>query len=151
MIRPLLGPSRMASSGRKPDILLIEDKGSGISLRQMLDREGITSYPYNPGRADKLSRLHMVSHIFARGQVWLPESEKNPGRPKNWVEPMIAQLCSFRGSGSLKHDDYVDVWTQALRLCADKGLLEGTMPAKKGSEGYKEPERRKPKVNPYAA
>ena len=148
MLRPLVGPSKLATTGRRPDILLIEDKGSGISLRQMLDREGITAYAYNPGRADKLSRLHVVSHIFARGQVWLPESEKFKGRPKTWIEPLLAQLCSFTGSGSIKHDDYVDSSTQALRLMMDKNLLDNTPMPKRGEESYRPT---LPKVNPYAA
>lgn len=148
LIKPLIGPSKMAGSGRKPDILLIEDKGSGISLRQMLDREGITAYAYNPGRADKLTRLHMVSHIFARNQVWLPESDRYPGRPKTWVEPMLEQLCSFTGSGSIRHDDYVDSVTQAVRLCMDKGMLEGGVVRKRDEEAYKG--YGKPLVNPYA-
>jgi predicted phage terminase large subunit-like protein len=148
LIKPLIGPSKVATSGRKPDILLIEDKGSGISLRQMLDREGITSYPYNPGRADKLTRLHMVSHIFAQGKVWLPESERHRGRPKSWVEPLLAQLCAFTGSGSIKHDDYVDSTTQAVRLCMDKNLLAGTKPTKRYEE---ERPYKAPVVNPYGA
>ena len=148
LLRPLVGPSKLATTGRRPDILLIEDKGSGISLRQMLDREGITAYAYNPGRADKLSRLHVVSHIFARGQVWLPESEKFKGRPKTWIEPLLAQLCSFTGSGSIKHDDYVDSSTQALRLMMDKNLLDNTPMPKRGEENYRPT---LPKVNPYAA
>jgi predicted phage terminase large subunit-like protein len=148
MIKPLIGASKMATSGRKPDILLIEDKGSGISLRQMLDREGITSYPYNPGRADKLTRLHMVSHIFAQGKVWIPESENYKGRPKTWVEPMLAQLCSFTGSGSIKHDDYVDATTQAIRLCMDKNLLSGVKPTKRYEEEVK---YTPPVMNPYTA
>ena len=148
LIKPLIGPSKMASSGRKPDILLLEDKGSGISLRQMLDREGITAYAYNPGRADKLTRLHMVSHIFARGQVWLPESEKHKGRPKSWIEPMLAQLCSFSGPKSIKHDDFVDCVSQCLRLCMDKNLLADVKQAKRRVEE----DTYKPKtthVNPY--
>ena len=148
MIKPLIGASKMATSGRKPDILLIEDKGSGISLRQMLDKEGITSYPYNPGRADKLTRLHMVSHIFAQGKVWIPESENYKGRPKTWVEPMLAQLCSFTGSGSIKHDDYVDATTQAIRLCMDKNLLSGVKPTKRYEEEVK---YTPPVMNPYTA
>ena len=148
LIKPLIGSSKLAVSGRKPDILLIEDKGSGISLRQMLDREGITSYPYNPGRADKLTRLHMVSHIFAQNKVWVPESENYKGRPKTWVEPMLAQLCSFTGSGSIKHDDYVDSCTQAIRLCMDKNLLTGVKPSKRYEE---EVDYKPPISNPYAA
>jgi predicted phage terminase large subunit-like protein len=149
LIRPLFGSAKPMGSGRKPDILLIEDKGSGISLRQMLDREGITAYAYNPGRADKLARLHMVSHIFARGQVWLPESEKLAGKPKTWIEPMLAQLCSFTGSGSIKHDDYVDSCTQALRLMMDKNLLDMTPMPKRAAydDGYSP---KGPRVNPYA-
>lgn len=123
MIKPLFGSSKPLTSGRKPDILLIEDKGSGISLRQMLEREGIEAYAYNPGRADKLTRLHMVSPVFAQRRVWVPESTKYPGRPRNWCEPVIAQLCAFTGEGSIKHDDHVDACTQALRLCMDKNMI----------------------------
>jgi predicted phage terminase large subunit-like protein len=143
----MFGPSIVAGSGKKIDLLLIEDKGSGISLRQMLEREGVVAYAYNPGNADKLSRLHMVSHIPANGLVWLPESQKIPGAPRTWAEPLLAQLCVFTGEGSTKHDDFVDSTTQAWRLFADKNLLSAT--------GYK-PEKRdpgppaKPKVNPYA-
>lgn len=148
LIKPMFGGRKPFTSGRKPDLCLIEDKGSGISLRQMLEREGIDAYAYNPGRADKLARLHMVSHIFARKRVWLPESDKFAGRPRTWVEPMLAQLCAFTGPKSVKHDDYVDAMTQCVRLCIDKRLVSVVKETKKA-----EPERPLPKViqNPYAA
>jgi predicted phage terminase large subunit-like protein len=145
MIKPMYGSSKPLTSGRKPDILLIEDKGSGISLRQMLEREGILAHAYNPGRADKLARLHVVSPVFARRRVFLPESDKFPGKPRVWADPLVAQLCSFTGKGSIKHDDFVDSTTQAMRLMMDKGML-GTLVDKK-QEFDKPP----PKViqNPY--
>ena len=146
VIKPLFGSSKPLTSGRKPDILLIEDKGSGISLRQMLEREGIEAYAYNPGRADKLTRLHIVSPIFARKMVWLPESSKHPGRPRNWVDPLLHQLCSYTGPGSIKHDDFVDSCSQAFRLMMDKRLLDPIM-AKKDETGPPP----KPVSNPYAA
>jgi predicted phage terminase large subunit-like protein len=146
VIKPLFGSSKPLTSGRKPDILLIEDKGSGISLRQMLEREGIEAYAYNPGRADKLTRLHIVSPIFARKMVWLPESAKHPGRPRNWVDPLLHQLCSYTGPGSIKHDDYVDSSSQALRLMMDKRLLDSVQ-AKKDEPSGPPP---KPVSNPYA-
>ena len=148
LIKPMFGGSKPITSGRKPDLCLIEDKGSGISLRQMLEREGIEAYAYNPGRADKLARLHMVSHIFARRRVWLPESDKFAGRPRTWVEPMLAQLCAFTGPKSVKHDDYVDAMTQCVRLCIDKRLVSVVKEAKR-VDGDRPP----PKViqNPYAA
>lgn len=145
LIRPMFGSAKPMTSGRKPDILLIEDKGSGISLRQMLEREGIEAYAYNPGRADKLTRLHIVSPIFARRMVWLPESSTHPGRPRNWIDPLLHQLCSFTGPKSIKHDDFVDSTTQALRLCMDKRLLDAVQ-ARKDEIGPPP----KPVVNPYA-
>jgi predicted phage terminase large subunit-like protein len=147
LIKPMFGSGKPLSSGRKPDLLLIEDKGSGISLRQMLDREGIQAFAYNPGRADKLSRLHMASPIFAQRRVWMPESDKKPGKPRSWCEPVIHQLCSFTGERSIKHDDHVDQTTQAIRVLMDKGLLKLTKPPKR-TEG----DRPAPKVyrNPYS-
>ncbi len=147
LIKPLFGSAKPLTSGRKPDILLIEDKGSGISLRQMLERAGIEAYAYNPGRADKLTRLHVVSPVFASRRVWVPESEKNPGKPRTWCDPLISQLCSFAGEGSIKHDDHVDACTQALRLCLDKGLLK-LVKDRQPVHGDRPP----PKVvsNPYA-
>ena len=147
LIKPMFGSSKPMTSGRKPDILLIEDKGSGISLRQMLEREGLEAYAYNPGRADKLTRLHIVSPIFARKMVWLPESASHPGRPRNWIDPLLHQLCAFTGPGSIKHDDFVDSTTQALRLCMDKRLLDAVQARK--DETVAPP--RKPVTNPYAA
>ena len=146
MIKPMFGSSKPMTSGRKPDILLIEDKGSGISLRQMLEREGIEAYAYNPGRADKLTRLHMVSPVFAQRRVWVPESNKYPGRPRNWCEPVIAQLCAFTGEGSIKHDDHVDACTQAMRLMMDKNMIRLV----KDKPPDAAPPRKTP-ANPYAA
>ncbi len=146
VIKPLFGSAKPLTSGRKPDILLIEDKGSGISLRQMLEREGIEAYAYNPGRADKLTRLHIVSPIFARRMVWLPESAKHPGQPRNWVDPLLHQLCSYTGPGSIKHDDFVDSVSQCFRLMMDKRLLDAVQ-AKKDEPSGPPP---KPVSNPYA-
>jgi predicted phage terminase large subunit-like protein len=147
MIKPLVGPKQSYLTGRSPDLLIIEDKGSGISLRQMLAREDILAYPYNPGRADKLSRLHAVSHLFAHGFVWVVESDKRPGNPRSWADPLITQLCSFTGEGSIKHDDFVDSTTQALRLLADRNVLSVTKPAPERREASNKPQL----INPYAA
>lgn len=147
MIQPLVGPKQSLLGGKSVDLLVIEDKGSGISLRQMLAREDILAYPYNPGRADKLQRLHAVSHLFAHGHVWVVESEKRPGMPRSWADPLITQVCSFHGEGSIKHDDFVDATTQALRLLADRNQMAVTLPVKKAKP-------RKPVIarhNPYAA
>lgn len=122
---PVVKPAwdTLPKHGRRLDLTIIEEKGSGISARQTLAREGILTYPYNPGRASKLTRLHLVSHVFEKKFVWLVESDKKRGNPKTWYEPMIAQLCTFTGEGSTEHDDHVDAATQAVRYFLDRHLI----------------------------
>jgi len=128
-VHPVWGASRLATDGRRPDLVVIEDIGSGKSLRQQLEVDGIGAYPYNPGRADKLARLHIVSPLFARGRVWAPESplvrqgKRPPGTFAGWVEPVLDQVCFYAGEGSLKHDEFVDTTSQALRVLMDFGIL----------------------------
>ena len=145
--------------GKKPNLLIIEDKGSGISLRQVLAREGVLTYPYNPGRAGKLDRLHAVSHLFSNGVVWVPESSQPhlSGQPISWADEsldantmgLISQICAFTGNGSLKHDDYVDSTTQALRYFSDRDQIRTS---KKHEREFVEDRVEGPKrQNPYAA
>lgn len=146
IMKPLIGPAYMQDSGRKPDILLIEDKGSGISLRQTLHREGIISAPYNPGRARKLDRLHAVSPLFAAGRVWVVESTKMPGHPVSWANGLVEQLCTFSGEGSIPHDDMMDAGVQGLRYIADRDMIRVTRPEPPEPRTHDD----RPKGNPYA-
>lgn len=119
---PLLKPSLLAKAqrpshqGRPPDLILIEEKGSGISLRQMLAVENIFTESYNPGGMDKLSRLHAISPLFPHRRVWAIESGRasKVGEPRDWAEGVISQICTYVGEGSLEHDDLLDTSTQAL-------------------------------------
>lgn len=123
--KPLIGSAIVHEQKRKPDLLIIEDKGFGIGLRQMLAQEGIDSWPYNPGRADKTSRLHAVSHIPAAGRIWLPESKNAAGEPRSWCQPLLDEVCVFSGPGTTQHDDFVDSSSQAWRYFADRWLNTG--------------------------
>ncbi len=107
--------------GRKVDYIVIEEKASGKSVRQQLAAEGIITRGWNPGRADKLSRLHLVSPLFSRGYVWVPES-KVQGRFNTNLEPLIQQVCGYSGRDSIIHDDLLDTTTQALRFINDQWL-----------------------------
>lgn len=119
---PILKPSLLAKSqrpshqGRPPDLILIEEKGSGITLRQMLATENILTESYNPGGMDKLSRLHAISPLFPHRRVWAIESGRKDkiGEPRDWAEGVISQICTYVGEGSLEHDDLLDTATQAL-------------------------------------
>lgn len=144
VIKPQFGSRKPYNLGKKPDHLLIEDKGSGISLRQTLYREGIFAIAYNPGKASKLQRLHAVSHLFASGLVYIVESKKMQGAPATWTEELLSQLCSFSGEGSIRHDDYVDSTTQALKWMADNANVSVT---EQPEIDYRPPAA---VVNPYA-
>jgi predicted phage terminase large subunit-like protein len=116
----IYGDENEFGSGKKVDMILIEDKSAGISLIQDLQRAGLPVRAYNPGQADKTQRLNIVSPIIAKGLVYLPESTEREGMARAWCEPLINQLCSFPET---RHDDLVDAMSQALRLMRDMGFL----------------------------
>jgi predicted phage terminase large subunit-like protein len=146
VIKPQFGPRNLTDAGRTVDTAVIEEKGSGISLIQMLARENIFVRPYNPGRADKLARLHGVSHIAHAGVLYVMESAKDPGRPVSWAEAMLAQVCTFAGKGTIAHDDYVDSFTQAVRYIVDSYRVSVTVKPK--PEEF-DPETDRRISNPY--
>jgi len=154
-IRPRIkSPHGAGHQGRKIDLILIEDKGSGISLRQSLETEEILTHGYNPGNEDKLTRLHVVSPLYAAGRVWAVESEVDPGNFRQWADPLISQVCSYIGPGSTEHDDLLDTTTQALRLLMEKFFGAFTVKTDPVEEKRKvalsEQRQRKRRRNPYS-
>jgi predicted phage terminase large subunit-like protein len=140
---------KKVTKGRKPDVMVIEEKGSGISLSQVLEREGVPVSRYNPGKLAKVTRLHMVSHLFANGVVYMPESSKNEGKVANWADQMVEQLCSFAGEGSTRHDDWVDSTSQALLLLMNHLNITVTPEEKRQDERDEDPPAELPVGNPY--
>jgi len=99
------------------DTLLIESKGSGISVAQEIQRLNKTFVwnvqLINPGNADKIARAYAVQPIFSNGIVYAPD--------KTWAEEVITEAEVFpRG----KHDDLVDSTTQALKFLRERNLLQ---------------------------
>lgn len=136
-------PNNPMDKGQGPDLVLIEEKGSGITLIQDLGRTGIPVRSYNPGRMDKVQRLHAVSHLVANNRCYIPESTKVPGEFRTWATDFITEICMFPNS---LHDDQVDVFTQTLALLRDQTWL--TIDAEEIDYEYAdEPKKR---VNPYA-
>jgi predicted phage terminase large subunit-like protein len=131
--------------GKKVDMILIEDKSAGISLLQDLQRAGLPVRSYNPGHADKMQRLNLVAPIIKRGLVYVPESLNKPGMARDWVNPLISQLCAFP---EVRHDDLVDATTQALRLLRDQGFLVLDYVYNDSDQYVDETQPRR--VNPYA-
>ena len=132
---------------KRPDLILIEAKASGLSLVQELQAMHLPVRAWNPGNADKMTRLQITASIFATGRVWLPESSVHKGYVKDWAEGFLSQICAFPDAA---HDDYVDSATQAIRLLKDMGFLDiNPEPRYDDDDDY---EYTRPKrVNPYTA
>ena len=131
--------------GKRVDLILIEDKSAGISLIQDLQRANLPVRAYNPGRADKVQRLNIVSNVIAAGRVWVPESGVRKGYVRDWAEGAISQICSFPES---THDDFVDATTQALRYLRDAGWLD--IDPQREYDDEDDDYFRQKRVNPYA-
>jgi predicted phage terminase large subunit-like protein len=130
---------------KRPDLILVEAKASGLSLVQELQAMHLPVRAWNPGGADKMTRLQITASIFATGRVWLPESSQHKGYVKDWAEGFLSQICAFPDAA---HDDYVDSATQAIRLLKDMGFLDiNPEPRYDDDDDY---EYSRPKrVNPY--
>ena len=100
----------------KVDLLLIENKASGISvadeIKRLYSREKFGVQLFDPKSQDKLARLVSVQHLFAEGIIY------GPDRP--WMERIISQVGQFPKG---KHDEYVDLTSMGLRKLRDIGLL----------------------------
>jgi predicted phage terminase large subunit-like protein len=139
----IYGDENEFGHGKKVDMILIEDKSAGISLIQDLQRAGLPVRSYNPGAADKTTRLNLVASIIERGRVYIPESSVNPGMARDWAETLVSQICAFP---EVRHDDLVDSTTQALRIMRDLGFIN-IDPVYNAEDSYAED--RKQRVNPY--
>lgn len=132
---------------RKPDAILCEAKGSGISLIQSLRMSNIPVIPYNPGRADKISRGHLLSLALESDNWWVLESTRELGKPRNWVKPFFTDLEQFPNG---EHDDFTDTASQVAIYLRDTRQLESICAPDDEIEGIDYERVRKNKINPYS-
>ena len=83
--------------------LLIENKGSGMSLIQELKREGIRAIEVKP-EGDKIMRMNAHTARIEAGYVHLP-------RRASWLDEFRKEIMAFPAG---KYDDQVDALSQAL-------------------------------------
>lgn len=131
---------------RRPDILLIEEKGSGIALVRDLRAAGIPVSTYNPGKSSKTQRAHLASPLLELDVIYVLESKKEHGKPITWARPFIAQCEQFPNA---EHDDYVDTFTQAMIYFKDTNILELPESEPEEAEEVDYNAIRKAKTNPY--
>lgn len=131
---------------RKPDVILVENKSSGISIIQDLRQSNIPVVPYNPGRADKITRAHLAAPLLEAGLFWVLESSKNKGRARTWVEPFLKQLEQFPAG---EHDEMVDCFTQCAIYLKDSGQLDIVVVPDDEPDEVDYEARKKQRINPY--
>jgi predicted phage terminase large subunit-like protein len=84
--------------------LIIENKGSGMSLIQNLRYDGIHAIGNTP-EADKVMRMSTQTARIESGSVMLPKRAV-------WLDEFRSELLAFPAS---RHNDQVDALSQALK------------------------------------
>lgn len=135
---------------RKPSVVLIEEKGSGISLLQDLRAASVPCRGYNPGRDGKRIRAHAAAPILELDCLYLPETRRRDeaGQFVSWARAFVSQLERFPND---EHDDYVDAFSQTMIYLRDVGWfdLEETAADEVEEKDYAADRRRR--GNPYDA
>jgi predicted phage terminase large subunit-like protein len=100
-----------------PSAVLIEDKASGQSLIQELQRD--TRLPVLAVKVDKdkVSRAYAITPTCEAGRVYLPERAA-------WLEDFLDELMMFPSG---PHDDQVDTFTQGLHYLSQGGGCFGLL------------------------
>jgi len=104
-----------------PNVVLVENKMSGIAIVQELQRDtripimSPSSQRVGKFEMDKVARANAVSGLVETGKVLLPESAP-------WLYDFIEQLCAFP---SAPHDDMVDAFTGCLEYCKNFMVNQG--------------------------
>lgn len=100
-----------------PDLVIVEDKASGQSLIQELQRN--TRIPVLPIKVDrdKVARAYAATPSIEAGKVYLPENAP-------WLFDYIEELSSFPNAA---HDDQVDSTTQALSFMRTEPVRESVL------------------------
>jgi len=101
---PALKRAVLSTRQRFPSAnILIEDKGSGMSLIQQLRAENIGVIAIKV-LDDKITRLYATTPMFEAGSVLFPKQAP-------WLDELINELLAFP---NYRHDDQADSLSQAL-------------------------------------
>lgn len=108
--------------------LLIENKASGLSVTQEIDRQVRGAGQFTVDAVDtkkwgdKIGRLNSIQFMFASKMIWAPD--------RTYAQAVIDQLADFPYAG---HDDYVDCASMVLHWLRDCGY---TPTAREAQDDY---------------
>jgi predicted phage terminase large subunit-like protein len=95
--------------------LVIENKGSGMSLIQDLEREHIHATAVDPV-GDKVMRINEQTARIEAGSVWLPSRAP-------WLDEFRREILAFPAG---RHSDQVDAFSQALNRAFNRSEGENS-------------------------
>ena len=95
--------------------LLVENKGSGMSLIQDLKREHIHAVAILP-KEDKVIRMNAQTARIEAGSVHLPRSAP-------WLDDFFREVLAFPAS---PYNDQIDAFSQALNYAFNRPSFEWT-------------------------
>lgn len=109
------GPhERKALNPKRPDLILIEAKASGISLVQDLRRGGVPAVGFSPDKfGDKMQRVWLITPLLQAGRLWVPATPPDYDKPRAWVDPLILQSITFPNAAMR---DLVDALSQCFNF-----------------------------------
>lgn len=103
---------RNSRKPKRPDIILVESKATGITLIQDLHRAGVHATPFVPDKyGDKRQRVHLATAVLAGGRVWLPGKAPLYETWRDWAQPFMTEALLFPNG---RTRDTVDTLTQAI-------------------------------------
>jgi predicted phage terminase large subunit-like protein len=107
---------------RKPDVVYIEHKVSGISLAQDLHLAGVPVNKFNPNRyGDKIKRVRIVSHLIEGGRVWVLGAAPSYQKPTPAASLLIEECATFPNG---EYRDLIDTMTQVLIVLGGSGWVK---------------------------
>jgi phage terminase large subunit-like protein len=140
-----------------PDVVLVENKASGLSLVQELRKAGVPVRKFDPnatitgvrggqGFDAKRVRAHASSVVLEGGRVWAPcrlnadKKTRNPAEFIEWAEAVIGECETFQGVPG-EVNDYVDTCTQAW-LTLRRGSVLATVDDEEKPKAIPKPARK---------
>ena len=96
-------------------ILYIENKASGLSVKQELSRQGFNVADLSPKDKDKITRANSVAPSVEGGHLWFIQD--------SWNEMVMQELTSF----PFGHDDLTDVVVYSIDNLLNKSGFNYSM------------------------
>lgn len=112
---------RLINEKYKPDLILVEEKSSGVQLIQTFNKTGIMLTGWRPDKyGDKEERVRRVTHILEAGRVYVPYKGPDFMKPMTYADFLISQCALFPKGDSR---DFVDCLTMILQRVINSGWV----------------------------